>query len=166
MLGEPRRAFACEASDGVNTQELTVMLLGCTLIKIFAAPSVLLQNIALGAGTLVTPFCVFAYKIAGFGSLVALIQIYTGSPCYIRSVASFTDAVIRPSVIDTLPISADIMDYLAFINICPVGHESSAMGTQFLVSHCALKRADLTVGSPASPSITAALGLGDRVPVA
>lgn len=73
VLGEPRRAFAREAADGVNTQELTVMLLGCTLVKIFAAPSVLLQNIALGAGTLVTPFCVFAYEIAGFGSLVALI---------------------------------------------------------------------------------------------
>lgn len=34
MLGKPRRAFACEATDGVNTQELTVMLLGCTLVKI------------------------------------------------------------------------------------------------------------------------------------
>lgn len=166
VLGEPRRAFACEAADGVNTQELTVMLLGCTLVKIFAAPSVLLQNIALGAGTLVTPFCVFAYEIAGFGSLVALIQIYTGSPCYVRSVASFTDAVIRSSVIDTLPVSANIVDYLALINICSVGHESSAVGTQFLVSHCALEGADLTVGSPASPSITAALGLGDGVPVA
>lgn len=41
----------------------------------FAAPSILLQNIAFRAGALVTPFCVFAYKIAGFGSLVALIQI-------------------------------------------------------------------------------------------
>lgn len=34
VLGEPRRAFAREAADGVNTQELTVMLLGCTLVKI------------------------------------------------------------------------------------------------------------------------------------
>lgn len=166
MLGKPRRAFACEATDGVNTQELTVMLLGCTLVKIFAAPSILLQNVALRAGTLVTPFCVFAYKIAGFGSLVAFIQIYTGGPCYIRSVASFTDAVIGPSVVDTLPISANIMNNLALINICSVGHESSAVGTELLVSHCALERADLTVGSPASPSITAALGLGDGVPVA
>lgn len=49
---------------------------------------------------------------------------------------------------------------------CSVGHESSAVGTQFLVSHCALEGADLTVGSPASPSITAALGLGDGVSVA
>lgn len=49
---------------------------------------------------------------------------------------------------------------------CSVGHESSAVGTELLVSHCALERADLTVGSPASPSITAALGLGDGVPVA
>lgn len=93
MLGKARRAFACEATDGVNTQELTVMLLGCTLIKIFAASSILLQNIAFRAGALVTPFCVFAYKIAGFGSLVALIQIYTGSPCYIWRVASLTNAM-------------------------------------------------------------------------
>ena len=49
MLGKPRRAFACEATDGVNTQELTVMLLGCTLVKIFAAPSILLQNVAFRA---------------------------------------------------------------------------------------------------------------------
>lgn len=34
VLGKARRAFACEATDGVNTQELAVMLLGCTLIKI------------------------------------------------------------------------------------------------------------------------------------
>lgn len=34
VLGKPRRALACEATDGVNTQELTVMLLGCTFIKI------------------------------------------------------------------------------------------------------------------------------------
>lgn len=42
----------------------------------FAAPPIILQNVAFGARTLVTPLCVFADKIAGFGSLVALIQIY------------------------------------------------------------------------------------------
>jgi hypothetical protein len=42
----------------------------------FAAPSILLQDVAFRAGTLVTAFCVFADKIAGFGSLVAFIQIY------------------------------------------------------------------------------------------
>lgn len=42
VLGKPRRAFAREATDGVNTQELTVMLLGCTLVKIFAASPILL----------------------------------------------------------------------------------------------------------------------------
>lgn len=94
MLGKPRRTFACEAADGVNTQELAVMLLSSTLIQIFAAPSILLQDVAFRAGTLVTPFIVFADKIAGYGSLDALIQIHTGSSSYIWSVASFTDAVI------------------------------------------------------------------------
>lgn len=42
----------------------------------FAAPSILLQNVAFRAGTLETPLCVFADKIAGFGGLVALVQIY------------------------------------------------------------------------------------------
>ena len=42
----------------------------------FAAPSILLQNVAFRARTLETPFCIFADKIAGFGSLVTLIQIY------------------------------------------------------------------------------------------
>lgn len=74
--------------------------------------------------------------------------------------------MIRSSVIDTLPISANIMNNLAFIDICSVGHESSAMGTEFLESHSPLERADLTVGTPASPSITAAFRFGDRVPVA
>lgn len=34
VLGKPRRAFACEATNGVNTQELTVVLLACTFIEV------------------------------------------------------------------------------------------------------------------------------------
>lgn len=40
------------------------------------------------------------------------------------------------------------------------------MGAEFFEGHSTLERADLTVGAPASPAITAALRLGDRVPVA
>lgn len=40
------------------------------------------------------------------------------------------------------------------------------MGAEFFESHSTLKRADLTVGTPASPSVTAAFRLGDWVPVA
>lgn len=94
VLGKARRTFTSEAANGVNTQELTVVLLSCTLIKIFAAPSIILQNVAFWARTLVTPFCVFADEIAGFGSLVALVQIYAGSPSYVGSVAGFTNAMI------------------------------------------------------------------------
>lgn len=94
MLGKARRTFTSEAANGVNTQELTVVLLSCTLIKIFAAPSIILQNVTFRAGTLVTPFCVLADEIAGFGSLVAFVQVYAGSPSDVRSVASFTNAVI------------------------------------------------------------------------
>lgn len=166
VLGKSRRTFTCEAADGVHTQELAVVLLGGTLVKIFAAPSVLLQNVAFRAGTLETPLCVFADKIAGFGGLVALVQIYTGSSSYIWSIAIFTQAMIGSSVIDTLPISTNVMNNLAFIDICSIGHKSSAMGAEFFEGHSALERADLTVGAPASPAITAALRLGDRVPVA
>lgn len=42
VLGKPRRAFTREATDGVDTQELAVVLLCCTLIKIFTAPSIIL----------------------------------------------------------------------------------------------------------------------------
>lgn len=35
VLGKSGRTFACEAANGVNTQELAVVLLGCTLIKIY-----------------------------------------------------------------------------------------------------------------------------------
>lgn len=58
------------------------------------------------------------------------------------------------------------MNNLALINICSIGHKSSAMGAEFFESHSTLERADFTVGTPASPSVTAALRLGDRVPVA
>lgn len=58
------------------------------------------------------------------------------------------------------------MNNLALINICSIGHKSSAMGTKFLESHGTLERADLTVGSPTSSSIAAAFRLGDRIPVA
>lgn len=34
VLGKSRRTFACEAANGVDTQELAVVLLSCTLIKI------------------------------------------------------------------------------------------------------------------------------------
>lgn len=74
--------------------------------------------------------------------------------------------MIGSSVVDTLPISTNIMNNLAFINICSVGHKSAAMGAEFFEGHSALERTDLTVGAPASPSITAAFRLGDRVPVA
>lgn len=90
VLCKSGRTFTSEAANGVNTQELAVVLLSGTFIKIFAAPSILLQDVAFWAGTLETPFCVFADKIAGFGCLVALIQIYTGSSSYIWSVAIFT----------------------------------------------------------------------------
>ena len=35
VLGKSRRTFTCEAANGVNTQELAVVLLSCTLIKIY-----------------------------------------------------------------------------------------------------------------------------------
>lgn len=35
VLGKARRTFTSEAANGVNTQELTVVLLSCTLIKIY-----------------------------------------------------------------------------------------------------------------------------------
>lgn len=58
------------------------------------------------------------------------------------------------------------MDNPALINICSIGHESSAMGAEFFESHSTLERADLAVGTPTSPSVAAALRLGDGIPVA
>lgn len=40
------------------------------------------------------------------------------------------------------------------------------MGAEFFESHSTLERADLTVGTPTSPSVAAALRLGDGIPVA
>lgn len=58
------------------------------------------------------------------------------------------------------------MNNLALINICSIGHKPSAVGAEFFEGHGALERAYLTMGTPASPSITAAFRLGDGVPVA
>lgn len=58
------------------------------------------------------------------------------------------------------------MNNLALVNICSVGHKSSAVGAEFFESHSALERTDLTERTPASSPIAAALGLGDGVPVA
>jgi len=74
--------------------------------------------------------------------------------------------MIGSSVVDTLPVSTNVMNNLAFINICSIGHKSSAMGAEFFEGHSALEGADLTMGAPASSSITAAFRLGDRAPVA
>lgn len=166
VLGKPRRAFASKATNGVDTQKLAVVLLSCTLIQIFTAPPVILENVAFWTRTLVTPLRVFADKIARLGGLVTLVQVHTGSPSDVWRVATFTEAVIRALVIDTLPISADIMNNLALIDICSVGHKSSSVGAELFEGHRALERADLTVGTPAPPSVTAAFGLGDWVPVA
>lgn len=35
VLGKSRRTFTCEAANGVHTQELAVVLLGGTLVKIY-----------------------------------------------------------------------------------------------------------------------------------
>lgn len=35
VLGKSRRTFASEAANGIDTQKLAVVLLSCTLIKIY-----------------------------------------------------------------------------------------------------------------------------------
>lgn len=40
------------------------------------------------------------------------------------------------------------------------------MGAELFEGHSTLERADLTLGTPTSPSVTAALRLGDGIPVA
>jgi hypothetical protein len=49
VLGKSRRTFASEAANGIDTQKLAVVLLSCTLIKIFTASSIFLQDVAFRA---------------------------------------------------------------------------------------------------------------------
>lgn len=51
VLGKPRRAFAREATNGVNTQELTVVLLGRTFIEICKKVQGGIQAVPKCAGT-------------------------------------------------------------------------------------------------------------------
>lgn len=78
VLCEAGGTLAGEASNGVDTEELTVMLLGRTFIQIFASLSIWLEVVPSGAGAEVAALCVFTQEVTRLRRQSALIQINTG----------------------------------------------------------------------------------------
>lgn len=92
MLGETRWTFTGKTSQGVDTEELAVVLFGLTFIEVFASLSILLQDIPPGTRALVTSLRVLADEVAGFRGLGTFIQIYTRSSADVCGVANLAEA--------------------------------------------------------------------------
>lgn len=69
MLGETGGTFTGEPPEGVDTEELAVVLFGLTFIEIFACLSVLLQDVPPGTGALIAALRVLADEVARFWRL-------------------------------------------------------------------------------------------------
>lgn len=156
MLGETRRTFTGEPPQGVDTEELAVVLFGLTFVEIFACLSVLLQNIPPGTGALVTALRVLADEVARFWRLGTLVEVYTSCSADVGSVANLAEAPEGAHGVDTLAISAEAGHDLTLVDISSISGVSWAMRTCLSVLGSSGKWAQLTLVAPASPAVTAA----------
>lgn len=156
MLGETGWTFTGEPPQGVDTEELAVVLFGLTFIEVFARLAVFLQDITPWAGALVTALGVLADEVAWFWRLGTFIQVYTSCPADVCGVANLAEAPEGAHGVDTLAISAEAWHHLTFVNISSVSGISWAMGADLFVLGSSRKWAELTLVAPASPAITAA----------
>lgn len=92
MLCETRWTFTGKTSQSVDTEELAVVLLGVTFIKVFACLPVLLQDVSPWTRALVTPLSVLADEIARFRGLGTFIKINTRGSADVRGVANLAEA--------------------------------------------------------------------------
>lgn len=77
MLCKAWRTLAGESSNGVDTEELTVMLLGRTLIQVFTGLSIWLQAVSSGTGAQITALCIFTQEVTGLRRQSAFIHVNT-----------------------------------------------------------------------------------------
>lgn len=166
MLCEARRTFTGEASQGVDAEELAVVLLGLTFIKVSARLAVLLQNVAPRAGTLVAALRVLADEVARLWGLGAFIEVYAGGSANVCGVASLAEASEGAHGVDALAVGAEVWHHLAFINISPISGVPWTVRTDLFVLGSRGERAELALVAPASPAVAAAFRLGDQVAAA
>lgn len=165
MLSEARRALACEAPNGVDTEELTVVLFGGTLIQIFACLSIWLQTVSSGAGAQITALSVLTQEVTRLWRQSALIHINTRGGGKVSFVTHITVTSEGSNCVDALTMFTQFWDHLALINIPPISGVAWSERAHLLVLDSAREWTKLALRSPPSASITAALRLGDTVPV-
>lgn len=165
VLGEACRTLAGETADGVDTQELTVVLLGGTLIQIFAGLSVRLHSVSSGAGAQVAALCVLTQEVTGLGRRGTLIHINAGGAGEVGGITHVAVAAERSDGVDALAVLTQVWHHRTLIDVSAVGGVPGSQWAHPLVLHGARQWAELTLGSPAAPKIAAALRFGDTVPV-
>lgn len=163
MLGETGRTFTGESPQGVDTEELAVVLFGLTFVEVFARLSVLLQDVPPWAGALVTALGVLADEVAWLWRLRTFIEVYTSCSADVRGVANFAEAPEGAHGVDALAISAEAWHHLTFVDISSISGVSWAVRTYLFVLGGSWKWAQLTLVAPASATVTAALRLCDEV---
>lgn len=156
VLGETRWTFTGKAPQGVDTEELAVVLFGLTFIEVFARLPILLQDVTPWTGTLITPFSVLADEVAWFRGLGTFIKVYTRCPTDVCGVANLAEASEGAHGVDALAVGAEVWHYLTFINISSICGVSWAVRTNLFVLGSSRKWAKLTLVAPASPAIAAA----------
>lgn len=166
VLGEAWGTAAGEGADGVDTEELAVMLPGGALVKVSADPAVLLQPVATGAGTQEAAFSVFAEEGARWGGLAAFIHIQAGCGSGVRCIPGLAVAAEGAQAIDALAVGAQVGKHMALIHILTVGGIARAVGAQLPVGGCARQGAELAAGTPGTATPTAALSPGGHLAAA
>lgn len=111
VLTEARRAFAGEAPDGVDTEELTVVLFGGTLVQIFACLSIRLQTVSSGAGAQITALSVFTQEVTRLWRQRTFIHINAGGGGEVSFVAHITVTSEGANGVDALTVLTQVWDH-------------------------------------------------------
>lgn len=111
MLCKAWWAFASEAPNSVDTEELTVMLFGGTFIQIFACLPIWLKAVSSGAGAHITSFSVLTYEVTRLRRQCTLIHIDTRGGREVCFVAYVTVTSEGPNCVDTLTIFTQVWNH-------------------------------------------------------
>lgn len=165
VLTEAGRTFAGEAPDGVDTEELTVVLFGGTLVQIFACLPIWLQTVSSGTGAQITALSVLTQEVTRLWRQSTLVHIDAGGGGEVSFVAHVTVTPEGADGVDALAVLTQLWDHEALINIPAVSGVAWSQRAHLLVLDSAGEGAEFALCPPASASVTAAFRLGHAVSV-
>lgn len=165
-LGEAWGTAAGESTDGIDAQELAIVLPRGALVQVSAGPAVVLKQITPGAGAQEAAFRVSAEEGTWLRVLGALVHIQAGGGGGIRCVPGLAVTTERAHAVDALAVGTQVSEHAALVHISSLGSVARAMGTQLLVGRGAGQRAQLTAGAPAPAAPAAAHGPGHSLAAA